>query len=310
MNYPKILNQPPDNKDGEWIVQNKLDGSCIGLSFSPDAPPFVTTRGMQLRAPADFKGIRMILAQPRFLELAERVHEHQRKTGCRLVIYCELYGETQRRINYGLAGQSRLGVFDIACGKYGERCEIVSQKKFAELCSQLGIEDLCVWSTGLMSFAAAQSQGLALAAASCARPGFRNGGLPMIEGVVLKPWDGGPNAYMKLKSPEYVAIENARSRPVASKEVRSELVDQLIGLCTSHRVEDTFGKQIFNAPQHLANLVLDDALQDLDEPCSLTPREQRAVKQHILQLISELELFGGKPAAPVEDTNTCKNATN
>jgi len=149
VNY--CLEKAPHLRTSVFVIQQKLDGANLSLAFNEDDRLTLCTRHMELEEKQDFLEARVVLAQPRYMYLINKVREWKRNNKARVTtinMFGELYGgNIQKRIDYGLTCPlgKELKFFDV----YFDRV-IQSQKVFYEWMAGLGLSEFCVedWSNG------------------------------------------------------------------------------------------------------------------------------------------------------------------
>lgn len=266
--YPRMENISKfdcnDYQNVTWVVQHKLDGANIGLEFDSTGTK-IWTRNQALGYNVDFEGIRLELLNEQHVKLACAAIQYQLDNNCTLRFFGELHGKLQRRIDYGPTNVLRY--FDMTRNGIW-----LSWYQMQNLFVYFDSMELMVWTSPPVELYVAIETGLELCAKYCAKPGLRNGGELMIEGIVFKPHPHGKP--LKMKSPQYEAIEGTKIKKVV---VNQNLVDIVCNLITTHRVEDEHVKKIFVHDGELVKAVAIDACNEAGIAFKHLSKQERAL---------------------------------
>jgi Rnl2 family RNA ligase len=208
-----VLDKFPHMENEQYILQEKIDGSCISLVFDKDGKLTPAKRSGVIHENENFYDIWNVLHNLYSEDVIYLLSDYAKSIKSELNVYGELFGKgIQRRINYG--NEKYIRFFDLRIDDV-----MMSPVEMEDIFSLLNIEDMLVPNFGVVK---GLNKALEFDVEDKVTLVNPEGG-DLIEGIVIKPYNGmfqvdGGIFYLKKKREKFKESKPKKERvPVDSK---------------------------------------------------------------------------------------------
>jgi Rnl2 family RNA ligase len=256
-----FLERYPEMEDTEYIIQEKIDGSCISLVFGPDGSFSLAKRSGVVGKDENFHNLQNVVKE-KYMDVVAVLQTYAKDIKSTLNVYGELFGRgIQKRINYG--NEKYIRLFDM-------RIEgmMLSPIQVEDIFSLLNIEDMLVPNFGIVK---GIHRAFEFDVEDKTTLVYPEGG-DFIEGVVIKPiWSYSQldrTYYFKKKSERFAEKSKRKERKDGKPvdDFLQDLQNSFKEYINENRVLSAFSKYgEIDKPDDLGKyikIVLEDAKSD------------------------------------------------
>jgi Rnl2 family RNA ligase len=287
-----VLDKFPHMENEQYILQEKLDGSCVSLVFSKDGKLTPAKRSGVIHENENFYDIWNVLHNQYSEGVIYLLSDYAKSIKSELNVYGELFGKgIQRRINYG--NEKCVRFFDLRIDDV-----MMSPVEMEDIFRSLNIEDMLVPNFGVVK---GLNKALEFDVEDKMTLLNPEGG-DLIEGIVIKPYNGmfqvdGGIFYLKKKREKFK--ESKPKKEIAPVDSKLEyLQSSFRDYITENRVLGIFSKygeiekptQIGEYIKHVLEDAKNDFLKDYgDEMSDLDKKDMKYVYNVSKDVVKLLE---------------------